>query len=1460
MMKRFVSMAMAFLMAWSGGLLQLAEAYAASQPVIIEETEDYTIWQNADGTQTIRWLCTVEIPADPTQPEEWVEQGDSWSNEGAVARTTLRKNYVKNETLVTMSKDGASVSFAPIQIEEDLEQPQTEVAPSQQLSENQTVSNVLRIGAAGRRRPTRIEGRIRRGGLQSREAAPAVYEGLFDEHTDVHLTALSGGIKEDIVVNAYTGNHVYAFRMTLEGLSAQQKGQIIYLANGEGTIVAQIDAPYMFDASGAYSEDIAVSLVQEGGVYRLTYVPSDAWMKNAVYPVTIDPSGNYLNDLATGIGDVYVSSGQPNHRYDHMVPSGSAQLDYSLEGNNLMVGNRSGSNYYAYIWPTLRGTFDANSSPFPNASNILIRSASWNFQMHDGTSSNQRFNAHLITRSWDVTNLTYNNRPTETSKVYASGTIGSGWNRFDMTELFGAWFDTLGGQMQNFGFVLKAAEGRANDYRRLYSADIRPRTMRMYFEATYYTDPARPNVTITAGDYGVNSESGFVNLSWNAVTGADGYVLGIHNGQAYDYRYIGNVTSYTTQGKGLWPTTAQMAAGQNGIRWDGTGRELPNVPRVTSTDLNYYFRVIPTNRFGQASSSASAADRSIVLPDTTPPNQPATVTVNPATWSNAATMAVTWSGVTDLPVNTGNLGTGRIQYVIDPSPLLTDPKDWPWVNTTSNLPNGSFTFSTDGLLDGTHTIYVRGMDARGNYGAPGGAEFKVDKTPPTAPIVSVDPAPPVWTNANTASLTWSGIEDLDANLPLARVECRFGTGTWINTGQTGQSYSGYPLDISQLDGPQTVSVRGVDRAGNDGLPGTATVNVDRSPPIFDTAGITPSFWTALNEVEFAWQGATDTYSGLDTLAYAINNENEVALAATEDGTATINIAHLADGQHTLHFLLTDKVGNEHGEEITIYVDRTDPVIALLAPDDGEWISGITEVWGSISDLSIKTWTLTVTGEDGVDRQISSGTDNRVPQILGRLNAGLFADGEQVRLTLYAEDHAGNHSTVTGVYLVVDKSVKPIVSNIEITTPTSGQALTTAKAEGSYDIQYAEPESETFIYVDGKYVHDARAGQLFDLYPILYQENALHTVTAVSLDTVGGVHFSQGLGAYSLLSDAFADNSLLADYTGVSFSDSGDGALGAGSLTSITATSPKPLVAFRLHAAEQGSISYEYQTEGGTWTSVDPGKYVVFKTPVYSLQTRAVLASGAVLHGWEIEGVVELNPVRFISQLEKKAEALRIVESQVNRALPVLTTTPAPQLVAQVQFVNGEQEKDDFVLDALRTQEGGRLPVALLGEDAQGTLYAAESPASATLLREVLPAPQSEEIRTLTSTGDLYALRLVPWSDGAAPAYTYSVDNGATWAALLPDAYTVLSKASKEVQIKATMPVGSVLKAWHIEGVTATPKNITVRILQAPQNVIAADYGAYPPAQQKTVISWTDPNTADPTLGNANVTVVLKNGI
>lgn len=663
-------------------------------------------------------------------------------------------------------------------------------------------------------RPSSIVGQRIRGKARSAVGgvSAVVYPGLFDAATDVRLSALTTGVKEDIIVHRYTGNHVYAYRLTTQGLTARQSGQEILLEDESGHTLARLDAPNMTDAEGRYSTDITVTLTGEGGSYTVTYRPKDEWMREAAYPVTIDPTGSYLNDLATNIGDVYVSSANAGRHYDHTVPSGSSQRNHNLEGNNLYAGN-NGSNNIALVIPSLTGFGDSKSSAFPETP-LLIQSATWHVNIHE-MGGDGRFRLSLVTSGWNTADITYNSRPSLSSDIYVDVTLHTGWNDIDVTRLFSAWFNALD-QKQNYGIAVTSSSAWA----RICSSDVLPRTDRMNFSATYYTGVGTPTVTAAGKGHGVNSQSGWAELSWNSVAGAQGYVLGVYNGREYEYRSIGNVTSYSTKNKKLWPTAEEIAAGKYALHWDGTGQELPNIPRLGQSDLNYYFRVLPSNAYGQVVSSATAGSASALLPDTTPPSQPATVSVSPAGWSSAASVSVTWAGVTDQPGSASNLGTGRIQYAVDPTG--TDASAWTWVDTASNTANGFFTLDTSGLADGSHAVYVRGKDAAGNYGAPAGAQIYVDRTAPAIPTVTV--LPDTWTKENSASLSWTGLTDLN---DLLRVEYALDGGAWVSTGLTDKAHTAFPLDIAALaDGEHTVSVRGTDEADNVGAAGGAKLRID----------------------------------------------------------------------------------------------------------------------------------------------------------------------------------------------------------------------------------------------------------------------------------------------------------------------------------------------------------------------------------------------------------------------------------------------------------------------------------------------------------------------------------------------------------------------------------------------------------------------------------------------------------
>lgn len=62
--------------------------------------------------------------------------------------------------------------------------------------------------------------------------------------------------------------------------------------------------------------------------------------------------------------------------------------------------------------------------------------------------------------------------------------------------------------------------------------------------------------------------------------GATGYKVAIFNGYDYEYIPVGNVTSWTTKDKKIFPTPAEIAQGEFEFHTDGTssGGEAPVNP------------------------------------------------------------------------------------------------------------------------------------------------------------------------------------------------------------------------------------------------------------------------------------------------------------------------------------------------------------------------------------------------------------------------------------------------------------------------------------------------------------------------------------------------------------------------------------------------------------------------------------------------------------------------------------------------------------------------------------------------------------------------------------------------------------------------------------------------------------------------------------------------------------------
>ena len=1352
--------------------------------------------------------------------------------------------------------------------------------------------------------PETVVPELKREGYSGGTFESALFEGVFEPETDVRLQAKENGVKEDIIIGKYTGNHVFEYTIDLNGLTPEQNGKEILLRDSGGAQKAVIAAPYMTDAAGAYSEDIEVAFHHNGGSsYTLRYTAGSWLNESRAFPVVIDPSVYYdsVSEGTRGLEDNHVANTSPDKVFTYNAPS-------------FRVGNDTTAIYTAYVRCVIPDNIKEE------AQNSYIQNATVNMYEKSGKSSGNTFSIHRAESAWSSQTITYNNAPSYTGEAYDTKSInGSGWVSWDVTRMFSEYFNVMD-QKENCGFAIVSDTNDYGDYREFVSADTP--SYRMTFSMTYYVwDGDNTGVAATSHGNGAGSGTGYVDLSWNRVNGASGYYVGIFDGKDYEYIDVGDTTSFTTRGRGLWPATAEINAGNAKLHLGGGGTELPMIPALAyaknnpgssyANDLNYYFKVVPHNAYGQAINPANFTTANCILPDTVPPNAPSAVTVNPSTWTNGSSLTVSWSGVTDYTNTTGgavsNLGNGRIQYMLDNSNV--------WTDTDKNTASGSYTVSTSGLADGQHTIYIRGRDAAGNTGTPKGSVFYIDRTPPAAPVLSA--VPDTWTNQDTVSLTWSALNDLNN---LTKVEYSIDSGSWTDTGRTDKAYSGFAVDISGLaDGEHTLSVRGTDIAGNVGNAGTVKIYKDTAPPTAETS-VAPDSWSNLDVLHIMWQNARDAHSGLKQIEYAVNENEYIAVwnkdsgvtdstspfptpfdllglpdiepvpalpdlfalpgnplaQMPESGDIAEDISHLADGGHEARLRLTDNLGQQQEYTHDFYRDITMPELELTAPMDGDIVNGMVEVWGSINDLSLSEWTLTAAGQSGKEVELARGGENQDGAMLGILNAGAFEDKEEITITLYAIDEAGNENEVTGVVVKVDKSAKPVTGSVRITSPATGTHITTNSADVAYEKEYEGTQDKALMYIDGAFFAERADSLPFAFDAITYPEDSAHTVSILSEDTDGNLHYSNGLSSYVVLTDAFDSEEFTQSKTNVTYAPASatltDPAQD-GEIISVAGTSPKDILALRLTATEHmpygTSIEYYFSTDDGlTWEPITTERDVALDEPAKEVMLKTVLhgngTDSPTLLAWQLEGIIEMNPLRLYSDLTRGGKTFEITQdADIRKGItPIENTLDETEnsITAKAMYEDGVKIAEDYDYGAYAREERSVHTITLLAEDDTGYLHASGMGGTELLLRDNPEKTGTVESGKLTSTQDIYAIRLDALTDGAKGAYYYSLD-GAEWTKLPLNENTFLPKVTKELYLKAELPQDATLRSWHLEGIYAAGKSVNIRLAEPPVNVTAANYGTYYENEKlwKYELSWEDVNETDDTYTNAVVYDIYRNG-
>jgi RHS repeat-associated protein len=136
------------------------------------------------------------------------------------------------------------------------------------------------------------------------------YPDTLGAGVDVVYQAQADGVKESIVLDSPAALAALgpdgAVTFDLEagrGLRAVEADDVVTVVDDRDRVVFVIPAPFMDDAAGAHSDDVAVDLTEvtdtAGGGWRLTLTPDQAWLAapERVFPVVVDPTINYPSPM-----------------------------------------------------------------------------------------------------------------------------------------------------------------------------------------------------------------------------------------------------------------------------------------------------------------------------------------------------------------------------------------------------------------------------------------------------------------------------------------------------------------------------------------------------------------------------------------------------------------------------------------------------------------------------------------------------------------------------------------------------------------------------------------------------------------------------------------------------------------------------------------------------------------------------------------------------------------------------------------------------------------------------------------------------------------------------------------------------------------------------------------------------------------------------------------------------------
>ena len=276
-----------------------------------------------------------------------------------------------NRKSLSLSEDAEVVVLNPESIFENTQDSGSEFATSTDRGEAITLEKLLNY---------------------SNNNSEIIYDNAFGSNFEVDLSyKLSHNkVKEDIIFNKETEFSALVVTIDANGLEPNlMDDNSVIFTNMKGEIIFNLEAPYMYDAVGAYLFDINVKLERTDEGWVIIYIPDSKWLldDSRVYPLIFDPT--------------VTSSKQQSNFVDTYVHSGDSPGDHNTE-LYLRVGLYNSQIHRSYL--------KINQMPII-PSNAIIFYSTLTLNLTSGTSTGGDFSIYRVMSSWNETGISYSNQP-----------------------------------------------------------------------------------------------------------------------------------------------------------------------------------------------------------------------------------------------------------------------------------------------------------------------------------------------------------------------------------------------------------------------------------------------------------------------------------------------------------------------------------------------------------------------------------------------------------------------------------------------------------------------------------------------------------------------------------------------------------------------------------------------------------------------------------------------------------------------------------------------------------------------------------------------------------------------------------------------------------------------------------------------------------------------------------------